>query len=384
MEARVEYAGRVERPRLTVVTDRAATYSALPHSIMRDTSLSRDARLLYAILQGHWWQGAESYASHAVMAEEMGCSLSGIRRYLDELIEAKLIAESLAGSRRAKVYTRLPIRQNDGIETVVNTSQTTYCGASNTSKPEIQYVKNDDSNTSKTGYSYKKTPVKKTLEEKGVPELSVSGVVVGADRATTKTTTDQAEVLASLSAGAREVVDWHRQCHGKKRPAKLNPAQVSQLEEAVVDLGVARLRESVAYMAGLGAPEIVKAIRAARTKRQRDEDDGLPVAPSTPHVNGTASKLIPATDDDRAVWREAVERLGASLNRNNVEAYLAPLEVAGRGEDGGLWLVVNPATAEHTAKFKPHISRALEDAGDCNPTAVRFKARRPKGQTDAE
>ena len=75
MERAAPYGHQSERPRLTVVKDAGATYSALPHEIMRDTSLSRDARLLYAVLQSHWWQNGESWASHAEMAEEMACSI---------------------------------------------------------------------------------------------------------------------------------------------------------------------------------------------------------------------------------------------------------------------------------------------------------------------
>jgi hypothetical protein len=104
MEARAEYLGRRERPRLTVVKDGGATYSALPHDIMRDTSISRDARLLYAILQGHWWQGGECWASHATLAAEMGCTDRHLRRFLRELLGAGKITERRRGHGQAKAY----------------------------------------------------------------------------------------------------------------------------------------------------------------------------------------------------------------------------------------------------------------------------------------
>jgi hypothetical protein len=105
MEARVEYGSFRERPRLTVVTDGAATYSALPHEIMRDTSLSRDARLLYAILQSYWWQGGECWASHATLAAEMGCKERMLRYYIRELVEAGKITERRRGHGQAKAYS---------------------------------------------------------------------------------------------------------------------------------------------------------------------------------------------------------------------------------------------------------------------------------------
>ncbi len=272
-------------------------FSALPHEIIRDASLSRDARLLYAVLQMHWWQGTESYASHAEMAAEMGCSLSGIRRYLDELIGAGLIAEGLAGSRRAKIYIRLPIRQNDGIEEVVNTQEMTDCEPSNTSKPEGQSVKTGRVNRSKPTHSYKKTPVKKTPEE----DLQPTAVDGDASAPPATAAMDQAQILRSLSAEAREILDWHRQCHGRRQPAKLNPESSRVLEEAVADLGVARLRESVSYMAGLipAVPELSKAIRAARTKRSNDEQRA-PAPARNGHYSGRPPTTAPAPSTETA------------------------------------------------------------------------------------
>lgn len=185
------------RPVLTVVAD-SPKFSALPHEVIRDTRLSRDARLLYAVLQMHWWQGAESYASHAEMAAEMGCSLSGIRRYLDELIAVGLIEERPCGIRRAKVYIRLPIRQNDGIERASNASGVNDCGPSNASKPTGQYVKTDSSNASKTTHSYKKTPEKKTPEEDSPP--TGEGAAVAADPPAPKATDAQKRAAARAKA----------------------------------------------------------------------------------------------------------------------------------------------------------------------------------------
>lgn len=101
------------------------------------------------------------------------------------------------------------------------------------------------------------------------------------------------------------------------------------------------------------------------------------------HVNGTASKLTPATDDDRDIWTRALGLLPATMNRGNFEAYVEPLEVGGRLEDGGMCLIVPPdVVGDHLKLMRHHISRALEDAGDPQPGAVRFKARKAKGQTD--
>lgn len=105
MEARAEYLGSsVERPRLTVVKDGGESYSALPHAVLFDTRLSHGARLLYAVLQSHWWQGGECWASHATLAGQLGCKDRMLRYYLTELLKAGVISERLRGHGQAKAY----------------------------------------------------------------------------------------------------------------------------------------------------------------------------------------------------------------------------------------------------------------------------------------
>jgi len=215
-------------------------------------------------------------------------------------------------------------------------------------------------------------PDRTTTTHTSVPEVVV---VAGAQRATAATL-DQATILRGLSDEAREVVDWWRQCHGKKRPPTLNPTQARLLEEAVADLGLERLKESVHYMAGKGVSEIDKARTAAYTKRDRDEEDDASKNGHAPPPPGPTSKLTPATDDDRAIWARALEEMRPTMNDRNFESYIEPLGVAGRGADGGLRLTVNPLMASHLARFKTRIVSALNDAGDPSPTAVTLAARR--------
>ena len=78
------------------------------------------------------------------------------------------------------------------------------------------------------------------------------------------------------------MLDFHREQHGRARPAKLTPAAVEALEEAVADLGVERCKEGVRYMARKipPVPDLSKALSAARTKRQNEVAG---VAPTTQH-----------------------------------------------------------------------------------------------------
>lgn len=309
METAPEYLAEPVRPRLTVVKDDGASYSALPHEIMRDTKLSRDARLLYAILQGYAWQGGECRASHETLAREMGCSTRMLRTYLNELLNARKVTEHGAGYRRQKVYRLASIGTVLPIE-AANEKPASDSTEINRKFPTGQSEISDTVNRKQVSDSKKKTPEKKKQEELQPPAVEGAG-------APTAAAPDQATILRGLSDGAREILDWHRQCHGRRSPAKLNPESARVLEAAVADLGVERLRESVRFMAGKipPVPELSKAISAAKTKRQIDEGNG-PSRQSwgTPR-NGTADRLPPgAASKQKSSWSGFKGRYGSNLD----------------------------------------------------------------------
>lgn len=102
------YIGRLrvmqEPPADYTVDGVVPTFSALPHAVLFDNELSRDARLLYAMLQSHWWQGGECWASHATLAAQIGCKERMLRYYLRELIAAGYVTERRRGRGQAKAY----------------------------------------------------------------------------------------------------------------------------------------------------------------------------------------------------------------------------------------------------------------------------------------
>lgn len=148
--------------RLRVVD--APKFSALPHAVLFDRRLSHAARLLYAVLQAHWWQSGVCYASHATLAEEMGVSTRMLRTYLDALIGAGLIVESPHGERRAKSYAPAPIGSTLPIATVE--SEAGFSLPPSNRKPvSEQSEARFRLNEKPASDSYKKTPEKKTPEE---------------------------------------------------------------------------------------------------------------------------------------------------------------------------------------------------------------------------
>ena len=182
MEARAEYLGRpVERPRLTVVKDGGVQgrFSALPHDLIRNTDVSRDARLLVAVLLMYGWQGAEITASHATLAADMGCSTRMLRTYLTELIDAGIVTEHDAGVRRQKVYRLVSIGSTVPIETSFNEQPASDWEGVNRKFSTGQSEVFDTFNRKPASDSKKKTPVKKTKEEE-LPPTGV-GAAVAAD-----------------------------------------------------------------------------------------------------------------------------------------------------------------------------------------------------------
>jgi hypothetical protein len=132
----------------------APKFSTLPHAVLFDRTISRDAVMLYAVLQSHWWQGGECWASHATLADEMRVSERMLRRYLNELIAAGHITEEAAGYRRSKTYRPSSIGTTCQIETV------------NQTPVSVQSELHVRTNRNVVSDSYKKTPEKKTQEEK--------------------------------------------------------------------------------------------------------------------------------------------------------------------------------------------------------------------------
>ena len=151
----------------------------------------------------------------------------------------------------------------------------------------------------------------------------------------------------------------------------------------MVDLGVERLIEGNTWAARNGVPEIVKAIRAARTKRQRDEENGGADSERTDHQPDaagvtSAETLVPPTAEDRRPWQQARHDLIGEMSTANWESNIAPLTVAGRRPDGGLCLRAPPMlTAQQLQRFRPLMTRALSEAGDPAPSRFVIVEARP-------
>jgi hypothetical protein len=87
----------------------ARGFTALPNAVLLNTHLTRDARLLYALLLHHARQTGRCYPSHATLAAELGASETMVRTYLRALTAAGLITTRRRGQGRTNLYMLRPV-----------------------------------------------------------------------------------------------------------------------------------------------------------------------------------------------------------------------------------------------------------------------------------
>ena len=87
-------------------------FTPLPNQVLLDARLSRDARLLYGLLQHHARGDGRCFPSHATLAAELGGGETALRAYLRELIEAGLVGQRRRLQGRTNMYILLAIGQD--------------------------------------------------------------------------------------------------------------------------------------------------------------------------------------------------------------------------------------------------------------------------------
>jgi len=87
----------------------------LPKILLYARNLSRDAKLLYAILLGYAWQEQRCWPGYGRLCEDMGASENMVRKYMRELEEIGLLRQKRRGQGRPNLYT-LPNLRTSKIE----------------------------------------------------------------------------------------------------------------------------------------------------------------------------------------------------------------------------------------------------------------------------
>ncbi len=97
-----------EQDRSTLAVANAALRSGfvlLPRTILHAPSLSRDAKLLYAVLLSYAWQEGSCFPGYERLQEDLQCSVNSVTKYMQELEQAKLISRRRRGLGKTNIYT---------------------------------------------------------------------------------------------------------------------------------------------------------------------------------------------------------------------------------------------------------------------------------------
>jgi hypothetical protein len=77
----------------------------LPRALLHAPGLSRDAKLLYAVLLSYAWQQGSCFPGAERLQHDLGCGKNQVTRYLQELEGAGLVARRRRGQGKTTVYT---------------------------------------------------------------------------------------------------------------------------------------------------------------------------------------------------------------------------------------------------------------------------------------
>jgi len=77
----------------------------LPRTLLHAPGLSRDAKLLYAVLLSYAWRQGSCFPGYGRLQHDLGCGINQVTRYLRELEGAGLITRRRRGLGKTTVYT---------------------------------------------------------------------------------------------------------------------------------------------------------------------------------------------------------------------------------------------------------------------------------------
>ncbi len=82
----------------------------LPKQVLYARNLSRDAKLLYAVLLGYAWQEGRCFPGYRRLCEDMGASENMVRKYMRELEAVNLLRQKRRGLGKTNIYTLRDLR----------------------------------------------------------------------------------------------------------------------------------------------------------------------------------------------------------------------------------------------------------------------------------
>ncbi|MBV9279693.1 MAG: helix-turn-helix domain-containing protein [Chloroflexi bacterium] len=99
-------------PDTLILEDRSlgAGFIQLPKLVLHARNLSRDAKLLFAILLSYAWQAARCFPGYRRLCEDMQASENMVRKYMRELEAVGLLSQKRRGLGKTNIYTLHDLR----------------------------------------------------------------------------------------------------------------------------------------------------------------------------------------------------------------------------------------------------------------------------------
>jgi hypothetical protein len=99
-------------PDTLLVEDRSLAHGfvQLAKLVLSARNLSRDAKLLYAVLLMYAWQAGRCFPGYRRLCQDMQASENMVRKYMRELEAAKLLSQRRRGLGKTNIYTMLALR----------------------------------------------------------------------------------------------------------------------------------------------------------------------------------------------------------------------------------------------------------------------------------
>lgn len=276
-----------------------ARYSALPHAVLTDSRTQHGHIVAYAVLQMHWWQGGECWASHATLATEAKCSERQLRRYLRDLVSWGFITERMRGQGQAKAYAPSSGDSASQQDTGVRLNQTPV-SASEANRTPVSEQADTDGRFNRTPVS---DPKKKTPEDTSGRKKTLSAPTEPAPKPT------RSGQLIDLLKTADVPVTMRPQDHKALKDSGADPSLVAEAYGALFrgEWGDDFMRRSLSVQFVIGR-------LAAYESWKRNP------RPSAPRRNGADPK--PPARDVVAAWAGWKGRYGSNLD-----------DAKGRGDD---------------------------------------------------
>ncbi len=93
-------------PDTLVIEDQSLAYGfiQLPRQILLASNLTRDAKMLYAVLLHYGWQDRRCFPGYARLCSDLGASENMVRKYMRELEAIGLLSQKRRGLGKTNIY----------------------------------------------------------------------------------------------------------------------------------------------------------------------------------------------------------------------------------------------------------------------------------------